>query len=260
MSGGRAVPDSEYPDNLPERESPNLYDADTAEWIGYATRAQVEASSAAANKDGGAGIFRIDPTTGEPSEHGRRVYTDDWIEPERSQDMSHHRASCALCGFTSEAQATRTEAQAVIPLARSRRARRTAVTPPRAGSQRGGDVTDHIASLVEAFHMVYDVRDEADSDSETFLRAYEATRAIERLIVHLGGPGQDRTDGQGRWTSAGPPLPSVRSTNSEVADNADSVKPPTLRQGDAVVIDGRTYALDSVGTQRAELRRPTTEP
>lgn len=30
---------------------------------------------------------------------------------------------------------------------------------------------------------------------------------------------------------------------------------PTLSAGDAVVIDGRTYTLASVGTQRAELRR-----
>jgi hypothetical protein len=40
------------------------------------------------------------------------------------------------------------------------------------------------------------------------------------------------------------------------ADNPDSVKlAPTLLKGDAVIIDGRTYTLDSIGTRRAELRR-----
>lgn len=73
-------------DHLPEREGPNLYDADTNEWIGYATREQVVASGAAANKDGGSGIIRIDRTTGELSETGRRVYTDGWIEVDAVAD------------------------------------------------------------------------------------------------------------------------------------------------------------------------------
>lgn len=63
-----------------EGDGPNLYDADTNEWIGYATPAQVAASGAASNRDGGSGIIRIDRTTGALSETGRRVYTDGWME------------------------------------------------------------------------------------------------------------------------------------------------------------------------------------
>lgn len=57
-----------------------LYDADTNEPIGAATFEQVQASGAAANKDGGSGIIRVDRTTGALSETGRRAYTDGWIE------------------------------------------------------------------------------------------------------------------------------------------------------------------------------------
>ena len=40
--------------------SADLMDADTAEYIGRATAAQVEASDRAAEKDGGAGIILVD--------------------------------------------------------------------------------------------------------------------------------------------------------------------------------------------------------
>lgn len=69
-------------DNSPNRRSPwmadapTLYDADTNERIGEATTHQVSCSIKAAKKDGGAGIIRVDRTTGLVSSDGRRCYTD----------------------------------------------------------------------------------------------------------------------------------------------------------------------------------------
>jgi hypothetical protein len=60
---------------VPEPDHPNLYDADTNERIGPASPEQVAASEAAAYNGG---IIRVDRTTGELSETGRRVYTDGW--------------------------------------------------------------------------------------------------------------------------------------------------------------------------------------
>ena len=60
----------------PTTDGPDLFDADTGERIGSATEEQIEASDAAAAKDGGAGIFRVDRTTGAVSTTGRRVYTE----------------------------------------------------------------------------------------------------------------------------------------------------------------------------------------
>jgi hypothetical protein len=60
---------------VPIPDHPNLYDADTNERIGPASPEQVAASAAAAHNGG---IIRVDRTTGELSETGRRVYTDGW--------------------------------------------------------------------------------------------------------------------------------------------------------------------------------------
>jgi hypothetical protein len=58
-----------------------------------------------------------------------------------------------------------------------------------------------IASLVEAFHTVYDIKDNAGDAGRRdglFYACYETTNHLSDLIVRLGGTAPSRFDGTGR--------------------------------------------------------------
>jgi hypothetical protein len=57
-----------------------------------------------------------------------------------------------------------------------------------------------ITALTEAYHAVYDVKDDTDgqADHGTFYAAYELTNHIAAFIERLGGTAPQRRDGDGR--------------------------------------------------------------
>lgn len=58
--------------------------------------------------------------------------------------------------------------------------------------------TDHQLALLEAFHAVYDLKDELPEGSPARYTAYEAIQKIEALIQNQGFYVPRRQDGDGR--------------------------------------------------------------